>query len=110
MSATIFLRRLWKIPQLTTSIRPPNLHVNTKASTATNKGPAWDVTQDPHRPTGIVIILRKARGGPVALCLDEMRSNIMPLDLIWLVAVVTAFVIFAGTLYWADHRTRELNK
>ena len=50
------------------------------------------------------------RGGPVALCLDEMRSNIMPLDLIWLVAVVTAFVIFAGTLYWADHRTRELNK
>jgi hypothetical protein len=34
----------------------------------------------------------------------------MPLDLIWLVAVVTAFVIFAGTLYWADHRTRELNK
>jgi len=34
----------------------------------------------------------------------------MPLDLIWLVAVVTAFVIFAGTLYWADHRTRELNE
>jgi hypothetical protein len=28
MSAMIFLRRLWKIPQLTTSIRLPNYHVN----------------------------------------------------------------------------------
>jgi hypothetical protein len=28
MSAMIFLRRLWKISQLTTSIRPPNHHVN----------------------------------------------------------------------------------
>src|SRR6516164_11227793 len=27
--------------------------------------------------------------------------------LIWFVAVVTAFVIFAGTLYWVDHWTRE---
>jgi hypothetical protein len=35
----IFLRRLWKIPKLTTSFRPPNLHVNdfwdTKATIAT---------------------------------------------------------------------------
>jgi hypothetical protein len=28
MSATIFLRRLWKILQLTMSIRPPKLYVN----------------------------------------------------------------------------------
>jgi len=28
MSATIFLPRLWKIPQLTTSIRPPKFYVN----------------------------------------------------------------------------------
>jgi hypothetical protein len=34
----------------------------------------------------------------------------MPLDLIWFVAVVTAFAIFAATLYWADRRTRELNE
>ena len=34
----------------------------------------------------------------------------MPLDLIWFAAVVTAFAIFAGTLFWADRRTRELNK
>ena len=44
MSATIFLRRLWKIPQLTTSIRPPNLHVNnfwdTKATIATLRASA----------------------------------------------------------------------
>jgi hypothetical protein len=39
VSAMIFLRRLWKSPQLTTSIRQPNLHVNdfwdTKATIAT---------------------------------------------------------------------------
>jgi hypothetical protein len=39
MSAIIFLRRLWKIPWLTTSIRQPNHHVNdfwdTKATIAT---------------------------------------------------------------------------
>jgi hypothetical protein len=34
----------------------------------------------------------------------------MPLDLIWLVTAVTAFAIFAGTLFWADRRTRKLNK
>jgi hypothetical protein len=28
MSATIFLRRLWKIPQLTTSFRQPIINVN----------------------------------------------------------------------------------
>ena len=58
------------------------------------------------RPGG-ELTRNKARGGLLALCPDEMRSNTKPLDLIWFVAVVTAFVIFAGTLYWADHRTRE---
>jgi hypothetical protein len=34
----------------------------------------------------------------------------MTLDLIWFVVVVTAFAVFAATLYWADRQTRELNK
>ena len=52
----------------------------------------------------------QGRRWSLALCPDEIGSNTMPLDLIWLVAVVTAFAIFAGTLFWADRRTRKLNK
>jgi hypothetical protein len=33
----------------------------------------------------------------------------MPLDLLWFVIVVTAVIIFAVTLYWAERRTRELH-
>ena len=55
-------------------------------------------------------IVKEGRRWSLALCPDEIGSNTMPLDLIWLVAVVTAFAIFAGTLFWADRRTRKLNK
>jgi hypothetical protein len=34
----------------------------------------------------------------------------MPLDIIWFVFVVTAVLIFAITLYWADRRTREMHE
>jgi hypothetical protein len=30
----------------------------------------------------------------------------MPIDLIVVSVMMAAFVAFAGTLYWADHRTR----
>ena len=62
------------------------------------------------RVAGQRIDTNQGRRWSLALCPDEIGSNTMPLDLIWLVAVVTAFAIFAGTLFWADRRTRKLNK
>jgi hypothetical protein len=54
MSAMIFLRRLWKIPQLTTSIRLPNFHVNdfwdTKATNGYLRASAAAENGLPRRP------------------------------------------------------------
>jgi hypothetical protein len=45
MSAMIFLRRLWKIPQLTTSIRLPNHHVNCCSAPRPVPRPEDDIDQ-----------------------------------------------------------------
>jgi hypothetical protein len=34
----------------------------------------------------------------------------MQTDTIVVAAMMAAFIVFAVTLYWADHRTRELGK
>jgi hypothetical protein len=34
----------------------------------------------------------------------------MPLDTIWFIFVVSAFVVLGLTLYWAERRTRDLSK
>ncbi len=34
----------------------------------------------------------------------------MPMDMIVVVVMTAAFVVFAATLFWADHQTRGLSK
>jgi len=42
MSAIIFLRRMWKTPQLATSIRPPTINVNNLWDTKATNRPDFD--------------------------------------------------------------------
>jgi hypothetical protein len=42
--------------------------------------------------------------------IDQRRPSMLPMEIIVLALIVTAFCSFAATLYWADLQTRGLGK
>ena len=57
------------------------------------------------------IALTKIKSLIRVLCFLALKqgSNSMPLDTIWFIGVVSAFVVLGLTLYVAEHRTRKLS-
>jgi hypothetical protein len=41
---------------------------------------------------------------------DQRRRSMLPMEMIVLALIVTAFCAFAATLYWADLQTRGVGK